>query len=605
MSNHLDKRVEIRTGASIERKLLGMLLLVAFIPMTILALSIGTGMFRTEAMIVGFITQLVGLVVGYTLVTGVVKQSKAISQTLAKINSGDFEARAETFTADELGVTASALNTMCDNTLNLIQSNDERDQIQDSIEMLISEMKGIAAGDLTITTEVNDDITGAISASVNHMIEQLRMIVRQVKSAAEQVTASSKQIREASTKMSEETDAQASCIGEASNQLVNMTDSFQEVAALTEESVQAAIDARQTASKGLQAVSDTVEGMQRIRDQVQSTSKRIKRLGESSQEIGEIVQMISDITDRTSILALNASIQAAMAGDAGQGFAVVAEEIEHLAESSKDATKQISKLIRAIQNETGEVILDMEESTREVVAGSRLASKAGVELYEIDNVSSQLVELIQNSSAYALEQAETATTVANSMLEISLSTKASAEKSREATRSVGQLADMISQLRDSVSRFKVEPSDQKCDADSENSNWCEPKISKPPVDPVVTKTEQVPERQASSAQSTIALDNQADQAGQDFPKSKSQPVRLENKRVAQTMIIVEQEEGPTEQRNAKAIDDHLLRQLKEAQEMLNQTVPKDNSNSQDNLAPPVADKSARQPARTITMDDFS
>lgn len=573
-------------SVSIQRKLLGLLLLVAVVPIIIQSTSAMTGLFQTPAMIASAALQLAGLIVGFVLVSSVARQCKSIGQTLARINNGDFEARAKSLTNDELGAAAAALNSMCDNTLNLIQSNNERDQIQESIEKLVCEMEGIAAGDLTITTEVSLDVTGAISTSVNQMTEQLRMIVKKVKVAAQQVTNSSVRIREASTEMSEDTDAQASRIGEASSQLVKMTGSFQEVAALTKESVQVAIEARQTASNGLKAVSDTVDGMQRIRDQVQSTSKRIKRLGESSQEIGEIVQLISDITDRTSILALNASIQAAMAGDAGQGFAVVAEEIERLAESSKDATQQISKLIRAIQNETGEVIMDMEESTREVVAGSELASKAGVTLFEIDSVSNQLVELIQNSSDYVLEQSDTATKVADTMSEISQSTKASADKSREATQSVGRLAEMVSQLRDSVSQFKVEdvqerlfPNEPKSFANAEQPSHAGQQL------------------RAAQPEKTLP-------AGRQMPASATAAKSSnEDKRVAQTMVIREENphvddgQGP-DQRSAKAIDDQLLRQLQEAQDLLNQ------SNSLTNPTP-ANENAMRQPTRTIMLDDPS
>ena len=432
-----------------------LLFVTAIVPITILAASLTTGLYRFEAILGAIFCQAIGLGFGYYFGSGIVRQSNSINETLAKISNGDFEARTQSITADELGQAAEALNTICDNTLNLIQSNDERDQIQTSIENLISEMKGIAAGDLTIRTAVNDDLTGAIAASVNDMSDQLRSIVERVKSAAEQVTSSSTRIRESSTLMSNQCDAQANQIGHASQQLMQMTDSFQNVAELTKESARTAVEARQTAANGLRAVSDTFEGMQRIRKQVQNTSKRIKRFGESSQEIGEIVQMISDIADRTSILALNASIQASMAGDAGQGFAVVAEEIERLADRSTDATKQISKLIRGIQNETNEVILDMEESTREVVAGSRLAAQAGATLSEIDNVSSQLVELIQTSSTSALQQSDIAKNVAKTMSKISQSTKETADKSREATQAVGRLAEMVNQLRGSVSQFKV------------------------------------------------------------------------------------------------------------------------------------------------------
>ncbi len=455
MSQQANTHSESGAGTSIQQKLFLMLLLVAITPMTILIVALATGMSHDIAILSAIAAEVIGLLISRSLVKGVVQQAASINKTLISINEGDLEARAENITTDELGESAKALNTMCDNTLNLLQSNDERDQIQNSIEILIAEMKAIAAGDLTITTAVNQDVTGTIAASVNHMTQQLRSIVRQVQSAAEQVTTSSTRIQQASTEMSQDSDSQARRIKQASDQLIEMTNSFQSVAAMTEESVQVAVEARQTASNGLQAVADTVDGMNRIRNQVQSTSKRIKRLGESSQEIGEIVQLISDITDRTSILALNASIQASMAGEAGQGFAVVAEEIERLAERSAEAAKQISKLIRAIQNETSEVISDMEESTREVVAGSQLADQAGATLCEIDSVSNQLVELIQTSSASALKQAQTAKKIAGTMSEISDSTRESAEKSREATRSVGLLADMVGQLRDSVSRFKV------------------------------------------------------------------------------------------------------------------------------------------------------
>ena len=175
-----------------------------------------------------------------------------------------------------------------------------------------------------------------------------------------------------------------------------------------------------------------------------------------SQEVGEIVQLISDIADRTSILALNASIQASMAGDAGQGFAVVAEEVERLAERSTDATKQISMLIKAIQTGTSEAIADMEEATREVVEGSQLATQAGQTLAEINEVSQQLETSIKQVSDSALEQAEAATRIASTMNNISTTTKQSAEKSRSATEQVSALATLANQLGDSVSRFRLD-----------------------------------------------------------------------------------------------------------------------------------------------------
>ena len=398
------------------------------------------------------------LVIRY-IAGNITKQAGSITDMLSMIGMGMFDVRAEKITDDELGDVAVALNAMSDNTLSLIQSSDEREAIESSIENLIGEMEQIASGNLGVAAEVRGDITGAIAGSVNHMAEELRGLVQRVQNASYMVTSSADEIVEASNKLSAENESQAVRIGHTSTQVLSMTDQFQTVAKETENSVQVAKQARETANRGYEAVANTVEGMDRIREQVQQTSKRIKRLGESSQEIGEIVQLISDIADRTSILALNASIQAAMAGDAGQGFAVVAEEVERLAERSTDATKQIASLIKTIQTETSEAITDMEESTREVVEGSHLATQAGETLAEINEVSKSLEDMIQQVSTSALTQAKASQEIASTMNQISDATKESADKSREATEQVTSLATLANQLGDSVSQFVLDRND--------------------------------------------------------------------------------------------------------------------------------------------------
>ncbi|MEM9587809.1 MAG: methyl-accepting chemotaxis protein [Planctomycetota bacterium] len=424
-----------------------------------------TGMARNAGLIVS-LGLIIGLVCSFYFAQGITRQAESINDMLMQIGIGDFDARAELVTRDELGDVAVALNAMCDNTLSLIQSREERDQIESSILELIQEMEDIAAGDLTIEADVREDITGSIAGSVNYMTSQLRGLVQRVKSATAQVNESAEHVQGISGKLSSDSLAQAEQITGTTKQVQSITDSFQQVAAKTRDSAKVAEKARETASRGLQAVTDTVEGMQRIRNQVQETSKRIKRLGESSQEIGEIVQLIADIADRTSILALNASIQAAMAGDAGQGFAVVAEEVERLAERSNDATKQIATLIKAIQTETSEAITDMEESTREVVEGSQLATQAGATLSEIDRVSSQLAELISEVSGSAEGQVGAAKQIAGTMGQISETTRTSAEQSQLAANSVGRLTELATQLRDSVSQFRVD-NDQSVSARDE------------------------------------------------------------------------------------------------------------------------------------------
>ncbi len=399
------------------------------------------------------------LIVSLMFATGLTRQTDSIMGMLSSIGIGDFEARADVVSRDELGTVAESINSMCDNTLTLIQSREERDAIQGDIQILMEEVSEIAAGDLTIETNVNRDVTGGIADAINYMISQLRDVVRRVKRATEQVSRSAHDIRSTTEHLSSGSEAQAEQILDTSSAIDEMSLSIGQVADNTDESAMVARQARECAHKGTQSVQDTIQGMNRIRDQVQDSAKRIKRLGESSQEIGEIVQLISDIADRTSILALNASIQAAMAGDAGQGFAVVAEEVERLADRSNEATKQIAALIKAIQGETSEAIAAMEESTREVVAGSTLAVQAGEALEEIDEVSSRLDELIHSISLATKQQARGAEALSRSMNEISGVTKQTAAGTKQAALAVGGLAGLADELRSSVSAFKL-PEDE-------------------------------------------------------------------------------------------------------------------------------------------------
>lgn len=399
---------------------------------------------------------ILGAITIYFVAGRITRQADSIKEMLSMVGIGMFDARATRITHDELGDVALALNAMCDNTLTLIQSDEERQNVESSIQSLIKEMEQIAAGNLAVNLEIKDDITGSISGSVQSMTEQLRSLIRRVQNATYMVTSSADEIVAESTKLSEESESQSAQIETTSERVLAITNEFEQLSKQSEGSALVAQKARETANRGYQAVSNTVQGMERIRDQVHATSKRIKRLGESSQEIGEIVQLIADIADRTSILALNASIQAAMAGDAGQGFAVVAEEVERLAERSNDATKQISTLIKSIQAETSEAISDMEEATREVVEGTQLATQAGDTLEEITQVSSNLESLIQTVSLAALSQSTAAKEVAATMSQISQSTKQSAEKARNSTETVTSLAMYANQLGDSVSQFRLD-----------------------------------------------------------------------------------------------------------------------------------------------------
>jgi twitching motility protein PilJ len=248
---------------------------------------------------------------------------------------------------------------------------------QEAVLRLLDEMGDLADGDLTVTAEVTESITGAIADSINYTIDSLRTLVEEINRATEQVTIASSEAQEVTTRLQAAAQKQSQQIEEAGTAVQQMAQSIHEVSANAGQSAEVAQRSLQAASQGAVAVQNTIAGMNDIRSQIQETSKRIKRLGESSQEIGEIVELISDITEQTNILALNAAIQAASAGEAGRGFTVVAEEVQRLAERSSEATKQIGAIVKTIQQDTNDAVSAMERSTEGVVEGAKLSDAAG------------------------------------------------------------------------------------------------------------------------------------------------------------------------------------------------------------------------------------
>jgi twitching motility protein PilJ len=234
-----------------------------------------------------------------------------------------------------------------------------------------------------------------------------------------------------------------------------MAKSMQDVSSEAGRSAEVAKSSVDMAHKGSETVRDTIGGMDSIREQIQETSKRLKRLGESSQEIGDIVGLINDIADQTNILALNAAIQASSAGEAGRGFAVVADEVQRLAERSTNATRQIENLVTAIQADTNEAVISMEQTTTEVVEGATRAENAGDALEEIEKISSELAELIAKISKTANQHAEGAVKISSSMTVIEDVTRKTSEGTSETAESIGNLAGMAENLKQQVSGFRL------------------------------------------------------------------------------------------------------------------------------------------------------
>ncbi|MDZ7804877.1 methyl-accepting chemotaxis protein [Thiohalophilus sp.] len=328
-------------------------------------------------------------------------------------------------------------------------------QNQEAILRLLDEMGDLADGDLTVNATVTEDITGAIADSINYAIDALRGLVSAINDTTQQVSSAAQQTQATAMHLAEASDHQAQQITGASTAINEMAVSIEGVSNNATELADEAQRAVQIAGKGSDAVQRTIHGMDTIREQIQETSKRIKRLGESSQEIGDIVELINDIAEQTNILALNAAIQAAMAGEAGRGFAVVADEVQRLAERSGDATRQIDALVKAIQSDTNEAVASMEESTAGVVHGAKLAQDAGTALEEIESVSSNLAELIEHISNAAKQQATAATNISDTMNVIQEITTQTSAGTNETAASIGNLAELANELRHSVAGFRL------------------------------------------------------------------------------------------------------------------------------------------------------
>jgi len=276
-----------------------------------------------------------------------------------------------------------------------------------------------------------------------------------VQATAMQVTNATRRILDRSDELAQASSTQVEQISQTTEAVVALAIFIQNVARNAQLSTEAAQDALHNADAGQQAVRQSIDGMLVIRENVQETSKKIKRLGERSNEIGEIVRIIEDIADQTNLLALNAAIQSAMAGEHGRGFAVVADEIRLLAERSTESTKRIATLVKSIQGDTFEAVVAMEDSTQEVVKGSQLSDEAGRALNSIYTAVERQAQMIETIAQAANEQAQVSENVAVAMGQISEITRQTNAGTQEAAMSVSYLAELADQLRASVSTFRL------------------------------------------------------------------------------------------------------------------------------------------------------
>ncbi len=381
-----------------------------------------------------------------------------------QVSQGNMGARATAYTADELGQLSSSFNDMLQS---VITSNSEaqrkaremeqaKDELQRQVIRLLDDVEGAARGDLTVKAEVTADVLGAVADSFNLTIDSLRQIVQQVQVAAVQVNQSSTESEAFARRLSSDALSQAEELAVTVNSVQMMTASIKRVAESARESEEVARTTSATALRGGEAVERTVAGIQEIRETVAESTRKVKRLAESSQQISQIVSVISQIASRTNLLALNASIEAARAGESGKGFAIVADEVRQLADRSAKALKEIEQIVLQIQSETGSVMAAMEQGTQQVIAGTKLAEQAKRSLDDIIQVSNRIDALVRSITTDTIEQRETSKAVTEVMQTVEIQAQSTSQEAQKVSSSLENLVVVARNLLTYVERFKVE-----------------------------------------------------------------------------------------------------------------------------------------------------
>src|SRR5712692_6704212 len=401
-------------------------------------------------------TTVVVLFIGYIISVTITRPLGQLTTLTKRIARGETSARARIRGRDEIHLVATSMNNMLDNIVRLIQETQaQRDSLQAQVEKLVSEVSGVGEGDLRVQAEVTADALGVLADSFNYMVEELGSLVVRVKMVAQEVENSTTMTFERMTQLVKSADIQIEQIAEAAIEVVHMADSSRNVAERAQVLFAVAREARPTAETGRESVQQTVEGMERIHVYVQDTSSKVQTLGERSREINNIVEVIANIAHQTNRLALDAAIQAAMAGENGKGFGAVAADIRRLAERAKDQASMISRIVRSVREDIGAVAVSMRDTERETSVGAQLAQEAGSSLVSIFGVVERQASEIEAINRMAAQQLQSSSAVVQIMQAVSDSTQHSSTNTRDAAENMERLARLAEQLLASVEAFKL------------------------------------------------------------------------------------------------------------------------------------------------------
>jgi twitching motility protein PilJ len=387
-----------------------------------------------------------------------------VSESAQKAAAGDLSVRAQPQGTQETQALAQSYNNLVEQVQRLLREQEEtaqqqrreREELEEEVSRLMTDIENASEGDLTVRAQLMEGDIGIVADLFNAVVENLQDTARQVKDAASRVSTSLGENETAIRQLAEGAIEEADDIQSTLNSVEEMNRSIQEVADNAQKAASIADTAFTTAQEGNQAMEKTVQTIQGLRSTVGETSKKMKQMGESAQKISQVVSLIDEISLKTSLLAINASVEANRAGELGQGFTAVAEQVESLAEQSASAAKEISQIVANIQNDTQEAIETMEQGTTEVVESTRSVEETQARLGEVVARSEEINNLMQSISNSTVSQAETSQAVSQLMEQVTRSSQERSQTSKDVAEAIQETSEVAKRLESSVEQFKVD-----------------------------------------------------------------------------------------------------------------------------------------------------
>ena len=379
-----------------------------------------------------------------------------VQRTINRVREGEDGARSQLDTQDELGQLSSVLDNLLEEKEKALELKDlENKRLNSSIITLIQNVFQISQKDLTVRVPVAEDVTGAVSDSINQLVESISSVLNEVNAVSERVNTTSGQVKKQSETVLSYAEREQNEISETLTGLDSAIKAMELISKLAVLSNNASQKAIKTSETAMDSVSQTIDSINKIRQTIHEAEKRIKRLGERSQEIGGIVNLINNISERTHVLSLNASMHAASAGEAGRGLMVVVDEVQRLAENSREATSEIESLVNNIQLETADTINVINNVITDVVEGTRLAEEAGDRMGETRATTQTLVDSVMRIAQSSVKQARVAETLRERATSIDETTQATNAEMQQQAQLSDDLVDAAGELQKSVSVFKM------------------------------------------------------------------------------------------------------------------------------------------------------